>query len=79
MSIRRRVRAYTRLLEATKALTPRDYVRGNSRLSTLFNSFAIMLILCEVAYKLSVNCTKSRKSRCALVAFNSTILIIAIS
>ena len=35
--IRRRVRAYKRLLEAAKTLTTRDYVRGISRLSTLFN------------------------------------------
>jgi hypothetical protein len=34
------VRAYTRLLEAAKALTTRDYVRGISRLSTLFNRYA---------------------------------------
>jgi hypothetical protein len=38
MSIGRRVRAYTRLLEAAKALTTRDYVRGISRLSALFNT-----------------------------------------
>jgi hypothetical protein len=39
MSIRRRVRACTRLLVAAKALATRDYVRGISRLSTLPNSF----------------------------------------
>jgi hypothetical protein len=38
MYIGRRVRAYTRLLEAAKALTTRDHVRGISRLSTLFNT-----------------------------------------
>jgi hypothetical protein len=37
MYIGRRVRAYTRLLEAAKALTTRDYIRVISRLSTLFN------------------------------------------
>jgi hypothetical protein len=39
MSIGRRVRAYTRLLVATKALATRDYVRGISRLSTLPNNY----------------------------------------
>jgi hypothetical protein len=37
ISIRRRVRAYIRLLETAKALATRDYVRGISRLSTLPN------------------------------------------
>jgi hypothetical protein len=40
MYIGRRVRAYTRLLEAAKALTTRDYVRGISGPSTLFNSYS---------------------------------------
>jgi hypothetical protein len=38
MSIRRRIRACTRLLVAAKALATRDYVRDISRLSTLPNS-----------------------------------------
>ena len=38
MCIRRRVIAYKRLLEAAKTLATRDYVRGISRLSTLFNT-----------------------------------------
>jgi hypothetical protein len=38
ISIRRRVRACTRLLVAAKALATRDYVRGISRLSTLPNT-----------------------------------------
>jgi hypothetical protein len=37
ISIRRRVRACTRLLVAAKALATRDYVRGISRPSTLPN------------------------------------------
>jgi hypothetical protein len=40
MSIGRRVRACTRLLEAAKALTTRDHVRGISGPSTLFNMFS---------------------------------------
>jgi hypothetical protein len=38
MSVRRRVRACTRLLVAAKALATRDHVRGISRLSTLPNT-----------------------------------------
>jgi hypothetical protein len=40
LSIRRRVRACTRLSEAAKALATRDYVRGISGLSTLPNTFS---------------------------------------
>jgi hypothetical protein len=39
MSVERRVRAYTRLLKAAKALATRDYVRGISRLLALSNSY----------------------------------------
>jgi hypothetical protein len=39
MSVRRRVRACTRLSEAAKALATRDYVRGISGLSTLPNTY----------------------------------------
>jgi hypothetical protein len=39
ISIRRRVRACTRLLEVAKALATRDYVRGISGLSTLPNNY----------------------------------------
>jgi hypothetical protein len=42
--IRRRVRAYKRLLEAAKPLTTRDHVRGISRLSTLFNSIILRFL-----------------------------------
>jgi hypothetical protein len=38
MSIRRRIKAYTRLLVAAKALATRDYVTDISRLSTLPNT-----------------------------------------
>jgi hypothetical protein len=38
ISIRRRVRASTRLTEAAKALARRDYVRGISRLLALSNT-----------------------------------------
>jgi hypothetical protein len=39
ISIRKRVRAYTKLLVAAKALATRNYVRGISKLSTLPNSY----------------------------------------
>jgi hypothetical protein len=39
MSIRRRMRACTRLSEPAKALTTRDYVRGISGPSTLLNNY----------------------------------------
>jgi hypothetical protein len=44
ISIRRRVRACTRFLVATKALPTRDYVRDISRLLALSNKYSLPIL-----------------------------------